>query len=151
VRSFPAFALALACAGPVAASAQPYGPELVVERFLETFHAGDLDAIVSLHAPDASWLPTTGGPRLDGRDAIRRYYHSIFANTRTRSITPSNEHWHPLGDDAAVRSADIRIDQETKDGRAVVTLARLTAVYRRDEAGGWAIVHQHSCQRTAAQ
>lgn len=151
MRCFPAVAFACAFAAPIAAPAQPYGPELVVEGFLDAFRAGDLDAIVSLHAPDASWLPTTGGPRLDGQDAIRGYYQRVFANTRARSITPSNERWQPLGDDVAVRSADIRIDQEATDGRALVTLARLTAVYRRDEAGGWSIVHQHSCQQQAAR
>lgn len=151
MRFFPAVAFACACAAPVAAPAQPYGPEMAVERFLDAFRDGDLDALVSLHAPDASWLPTTGDPRLDGQDAIRGYYQRLFAGTPTRSITPSDERWQPLGDDVAVRSADIRIDQETTDGRALVTFARLTAVYRRDEAGGWTIVHQHSCQRPAAR
>lgn len=131
-------------ASPVAA-----GPVTEVEQvpgaFRNAFKTGDLDGITALYAPDASFLPTVGPARLDGRDAIRGYYQRVFANSKSRDIIPANERWQKFGD-IVVRSNDVRIEQELADGRAVVTLARLSTVYQRGPSG-WLIVNMNSAQQ----
>lgn len=140
------FGLLLALGG--SAAAQPAGAQQAVDRFLGAFAAGDLDGMVALHAPDAVFLPTTGGARLVGHEAIRGYYARIFAATAARSIVPANEHWQTIGDDVALRTAEVRIEQEFPDGRRATTPSRLSVAFRR-EGEGWRIVQMHSCAQTA--
>jgi ketosteroid isomerase-like protein len=61
---------------------------------------------------------------------------------------PANEQWQALGDDVALRTAEVRIDQEFPDGRRATTPSHLSVVFRR-EGEGWRIVQMHSSAQTA--
>lgn len=46
----------------------------VVERYIASMSAGDVDAIVSLYAPNAQLEDPVGSERLEGHEAIRAFY-----------------------------------------------------------------------------
>jgi uncharacterized protein (TIGR02246 family) len=127
-----------------AAQSDSVPPELerVTERFLDHFRDGDLEALAGLFAQDASYVPIAGAARINGRDGIRGYYQRVFANSKSRSITPLQVRWQRFGD-LAIRSADARIDQVLPNGNSASTPARITFVYRLHR-GEWTIVHHHS-------
>lgn len=116
--------------------------------YIEAYRDGDAARIASLFAPEATFIPLLPVPRFQGPEAVRAYYQRAISNTRSRSITPSNEMVQDYGD-TIVRTADIVIDQELLDGRKVATPARVSFVYQRGR-DGWRIVHHHQSVRPAA-
>ncbi len=127
----------------------PLPPELeqMPDRFVEYFRQGNLEGIVGLFAPDASYIAIAGPALLEGHHGVRGYYQKIFAGSKSRDITALSYRWQML-DDIAIRSADVMIDQQLADGTAMDTRARITFVYRRDGAA-WRIVHHHGSQQPA--
>jgi steroid delta-isomerase-like uncharacterized protein len=51
--------------------------ELTIQRYNEAWNAHDLDAILSLHAPDMTFENHTAGERAQGQE-VRRHIASIF-------------------------------------------------------------------------
>jgi steroid delta-isomerase-like uncharacterized protein len=52
--------------------------ERVIERYNEAWNAHDLDAIVSMHAPDMVFENHTAGESAQGEEEVRRHIGSIF-------------------------------------------------------------------------
>ncbi len=145
-----AAALAAGCVaphqGPSAAGAIR-DPGRIPQMYIDAYRNGDAQAIASLFAADATFIPLLPMARFAGPEPVRAYYQRAIANSRSRNITPSNELVQDYGD-VIVRTSDIVIDQETLDGRKLATPARVTFVYRRDR-DGWRIVHHHQSVRPA--
>jgi uncharacterized protein (TIGR02246 family) len=65
--------------GGTTMSNQP--PETVIERFSQLLAEGDLDAMVELYEPDATFAPQPG-ESVNGRDAIRSALTAFLAVRR---------------------------------------------------------------------
>jgi steroid delta-isomerase-like uncharacterized protein len=61
------------------AADSPAQLELMIERYNEAWNAHDLDAIISMHAPDMVFENHTAGERADGA-AVRDHIGEIFSN-----------------------------------------------------------------------
>lgn len=138
----------IASAARAQPASPPGAPTFMTDRFIDAFRRGDLAAMMALHATDAVFLPTVGAFRLIGHEQISGYYRRSFGNSRARNITAGDEHWQMLGNDVALRSAQVRIEVEANDGRVQVTPSRLSVTFRR-EGDGWLIQQMHSCQQAA--
>ena len=143
-----AFLLAALSLQALAQSGAPKDLEPLSDRFDEFFRQGNLEGIVALFAPDASYVPLVGPARLDGHAGVREHYQRSFAGSRSRDITTLSQRWQLAGD-LAIRTADVLIEQQPLEGAAIDTRARITLVYRR-QAEGWRIVHHHGSQQPAA-
>jgi uncharacterized protein (TIGR02246 family) len=117
------------------------------ERFIESFRQGNLPALIGLFASDASYVPIVGKSRFDGVQGISGYYKNVFANSKSRNITFTNERWQKYGD-IVLRTADTVIHQERLDGQSRDTPSRVSFVYQK-VADGWRIVHYHGSTLSA--
>ena len=52
----------------------------LIERYNDAWNAHDVDAIVSMHAPDFVFHNYSAGERAEGADAVREHIAQIFRN-----------------------------------------------------------------------
>ncbi len=118
-------------------------PDDLPAAFARAWNARDPDGIAALFAPDA-WFVNVTGLRWTHRDAIRRAHayglERIFADS---TLDPLETHVRPLGEEAAVVQARMRLTgQSPPPGETVPPGPRTTIftfVTRRD-ADGWSCV-----------
>jgi len=67
-------------AGPLEESVQ------LMEQWLKAFHEGNAEALSALYAQNGVHIPWTGPFRMEGREAIRAYYATIFRPNPIRRI-----------------------------------------------------------------
>jgi uncharacterized protein (TIGR02246 family) len=103
-------------------------PEDIHALLAAAVNAGDVDAFVDLHEPDATVIVPPDGRRVSGRDAIRAAIRPVFA----------------LGP-----TAEIELVDKLQSGDLALTFARVkvlgsasrgTVVSRRQRDGTWRIV-----------
>jgi uncharacterized protein (TIGR02246 family) len=111
-------------------------PEAVIERFSELLTRGDLDAIVELYEPDATFAPQPG-ESVTGRDAIRSALTGFLA-VQPR-MTGSIEKVLRAGDTALVANR-WKLSGTAPDGSPVEMGATSADVLRRRADGSWGIV-----------
>lgn len=111
-------------------------PEAVIERFSELLDQGDLDAMVELYEPDATFAPQPGA-EVTGRDAIRDALAGFLA-VKPR-ISGRIEKVLRAGDTALV-SNRWRLSGTAPDGSHVEMGATSADVLRRRSDGSWGIV-----------
>ena len=73
--------------------------ERTIERYNEAWNSHDLDAIVSMHAPDMVFENHTAGESAQGAD-VRRHIASIFEtwpDMRTRRLYSATAWWRRSG------------------------------------------------------
>ena len=106
-------------------------PEEIHALLAAAVNAGDLDAFVALHEPDATVIVPPDGRRVSGRDAIRAAVRPVLA----------------LGP-----TAEIELVDKLQSGDLALTFARVevfgsvsrgTVVSRRQADGTWRIVLDH--------
>ena len=74
-RSILVLAMLVLALMPILATAGPADDAgSVVDRWVTAFNSNDVDALVSLYAPDAILLGSTGLTRKEGSEAIRGYF-----------------------------------------------------------------------------
>jgi uncharacterized protein (TIGR02246 family) len=111
-------------------------PEAVIERFSELLARGDLDAMVELYEPDATFAPQPG-ERVTGRDAIRSALTGFLA-VQPR-MTGSIEKVLRAGDTALVANR-WTLSGTAPDGSPVEMGATSADVLRRRADGSWGIM-----------
>ena len=111
-------------------------PEAVIERFSELLARGDLDAMVELYEPDATFAPQPG-ESVTGRDAIRSALTGFLA-VQPR-MTGSIQKVLRTGDTALVANR-WTLRGTAPDGSAVEMGATSADVLRRRADGSWGIV-----------
>jgi len=111
-------------------------PEAVVERFSELLAQGDLDAMVELYEPDATFAPQPG-TEVTGRDAIRDALAAFLA-VKPR-MKGAIEKVLRAGDTALVTNR-WSLSGTAPDGSPVEMAATSADVLRRRSGGSWGIV-----------
>jgi uncharacterized protein (TIGR02246 family) len=111
-------------------------PEAVIERFSELLAERELDAMVELYEPDATFAPQPG-ESVSGRDAIRAALEAFLA-VQPR-MTGTIEKVLRAGDTALVANR-WSLSGTAPDGSPVEMAATSADVLRRRSDGSWGIV-----------
>ena len=111
-------------------------PEAVIERFSELLAERELDAMVELYEPDATFAPQPG-ESVSGRDAIRSALEAFLA-VQPR-MTGTIEKVLRAGDTALVTNR-WSLSGTAPDGSPVEMAATSADVLRRRSDGSWGIV-----------
>jgi len=111
-------------------------PEAAIKRFSELLAEGELDAMVELYEPDATFAPQPG-ESVSGRDAIRSALEAFLA-VQPR-MTGTIEKVLRAGDTALVANR-WSLSGTAPDGSRVEMAATSADVLRRRSDGSWGIV-----------
>ena len=128
-----------ACAG-AGASAESEA-RLVIGRWATAFKESDLDTIVSLYAPDASFFGTGSQTLVTTPAQIRTYFEAALNRNKPRGAELLAHSVQVLSDHAAIVTGLDRISG-TKDGAIEYSHGRVTFVLQK-RGSAWQIVHFH--------
>ena len=140
-----AFAVVLAAAIPFTAFAGPKEEaQVVADKFIAAFVAGDLEATTTLFTPDASFWGTISPELGTAPDVVRKYFADNYAARakvplKGASITDSSA--LVLSDDTVLIAGRWQTERPT-----ATSLLRYTLVIHK-QGGQWRIVHLHSSPR----
>ena len=113
-----------------------HSPEAVIGRFSQLLAEGNLDAMIELYEPDATFAPQPG-ESVNGRDAIRTALTAFLA-VRPR-MTGRIEKVLCAGDTAFVANR-WTLTGTAPDGSPIEMGATSADVLRRRSDGSWGIV-----------
>jgi uncharacterized protein (TIGR02246 family) len=111
-------------------------PEATIERFSQLLAAGDLESMVALYEPDATFAPQPG-ESVSGRDAIRAALSGFLA-VKPR-MSGQIEKVLRAGDTALVANC-WSLSGTAPDGQPISMGATSADVLRRRPDGSWGIV-----------
>ena len=111
-------------------------PEAAIQDFSRLLADGDLDGMVALYEPDATFAPQPG-QTVSGHDAIREALRGFLAVQP--SMEGTIEKVLEAGDTALVANR-WRLRGTAEDGSAVDMAATSADVLRRRPDGSWGIV-----------
>ena len=113
----------------------------VVEKWAAAFNASDVDAIVALYAPDATFLGTGSRTVVLETADIRQYFERALLTDRPRGAALESRSVMVLSNDAVVITG---LDATTavRDGKTITSPGRVTFVVAR-RGREWKIVHFH--------
>ena len=114
---------------------------LVIERWAKAFGESNVDAIVGLYAPDASFFGTGSQALVTTPDQIRAYFETGLNRDKPRGAELLEHSVQVVADDVVVITGKDRVSG-TKDGVVYQANGRVTFVLRK-QAAGWQIVHFH--------
>jgi uncharacterized protein (TIGR02246 family) len=127
--------VSIAFAGPKEEALQ------VLDKWTKAFTESDVDAIVSLYAPDALFIGTGSKAVVSKPEGIRKYFEAALLTNRPRSATLNSYEAMPLSDGAFI-IAGLDTVTQVKDGNPVSAAGRVTFVVAKRGAD-WQIVHFH--------
>jgi uncharacterized protein (TIGR02246 family) len=129
----------LAC--PIASFAGPKEDALsVVEKWDKAFVASDVEAMVRLYAPDATFIGTSSKMPVVKAEGIRSYFDNAFL-TKFQSAT-FREYAATVLSDNTVLVTGLDMIDGMRDGRPVHAEGRVTFLVAR-RGSDWQIVHFH--------
>lgn len=128
-----------ACKSDTAGAA--HGAMQVVERWATAFSESDVDAIVSLYAPDASFFGTGSQTLVTTPEQIRAYFEAGLLKDKPRGATLREPTVRVVSDDVVIVTGLDRVSG-TKDGSVYYRDGRVSFVIER-RGGQWQIVHFH--------
>jgi uncharacterized protein (TIGR02246 family) len=146
-RSVLVLAMLVLALTPVLATAGPADDAgSVVDRWVTAFNSNDVDALVSLYAPDAIFLGSTGLTLKEGREGIRGYFARL-AKSGDKVVI----------DDRKIIVLDDNISYATgfyefsavRNGAVKKSWAGFSMVLVK-HANDWLIAHHHSSQRSSS-
>jgi uncharacterized protein (TIGR02246 family) len=111
-------------------------PEEVHVLFAEYFSAGDLEGIVSLYEPDATFLPQPGRS-VSGTSAIREALKGFLALNGDLKMQPARV---LQANDAALLFSKWTLRGTGPDGNAVELAGQTSDIVRRQADGTWLMV-----------
>jgi uncharacterized protein (TIGR02246 family) len=117
----------------------------IVDRWVTAFNSNDVDALVSIYAPDAILLGSTDLNLKEGNDAIRGYFARLAKSgdkveiDNRKVIILSGDVAYVTGfyTFSAIRNGEVK---KSSAGFSMVLLKL---------GGDWLIVHHHSSQRSS--
>jgi uncharacterized protein (TIGR02246 family) len=113
-------------------------PEDAHRLWGEAYLAGDLEAMIELYEPEATWMPQPGNV-VSGTDAIREHLTNFLALRDTTSFDLKPEYALRSGDLALLR-ARWTLKGTTPDGEPVDVDGFTADVVRRQPDGTWRYV-----------
>src|SRR5688572_3733387 len=113
----------------------------VVEKWAKSFTDSDVDGIVKLYAPDATFLGTGSKTVVVKPEEIRKYFEQALLSNRPRGAKLDSHSAMEVSDTAVVVTG---LDTVTgvRDGQPVSANGRVTFVLAK-RGSGWQIVHFH--------
>jgi uncharacterized protein (TIGR02246 family) len=113
----------------------------VVEKWAKAFTDSDVDGIVKLYAPDATFLGTGSKNVVVKPEEIRKYFEQALLSNKPRGAKLDSHSAMEMSDTAVVVTG---LDTVTgvRDGQPVSANGRVTFVLAKRGAG-WQIVHFH--------
>jgi uncharacterized protein (TIGR02246 family) len=113
----------------------------VVEKWAKAFTDSDVDGIVKLYAPDATFLGTGSKTVVVKPEEIRKYFEQALLSSRPRGAKLDSHAAMEVSDTAVVVTG---LDTVTgvRDGQPVSANGRVTFVLAK-RGSGWQIVHFH--------
>ena len=113
----------------------------VLDKWVKAFTDSDVDAIVSLYAPDALFVGTGSKAVVTQPEGIRKYFEAALLSNRPRGATLNSYEVMPLSDSAFVVAGLDTVTGVT-DGNPISAAGRVTFVVAKRGAD-WRIVHFH--------
>jgi uncharacterized protein (TIGR02246 family) len=128
-------------AWPIVGFAGPTEDALsVVEKWDKAFIASDVDAMVRLYAPDATFIGTSSKMPVVKTEGIRSYFENAFL-TKFQSAT-FEEYAATVLSDSTVLVTGLDMIDGMRDGRPVHAEGRVTFLVAK-RGSDWQIVHFH--------
>ena len=145
-REFVA-ALSGVVAWPIAARAQQPAIDagLVVDRWATAFNSNDVDALVSLYAPDAILLGSTGLTLKEGSEAIRGYFARLAKSGD--KVVIGDRKIIVLDDNVSYATGFYEFSA-VRNGEVKKSWAGFSIVLVKN-ASNWLIAHHHSSERSS--
>ena len=113
----------------------------VLDKWGAAFAASDVDAIVSLYAPDALFMGTGSTSVVTDTRDIRKYFEGTLLTDKPRGAPIRSTTVMVLADDAVLVVA-LNDSTRVKDGATIASPGRVTFVIAK-RGDGWKIVHMH--------
>lgn len=113
----------------------------VVERWATAFRESNVDAIVSLYAPDASFFGTGSKTLVTTPAQIRSYFETALQRDKPRGAELREPSVRVASEDVVIVTGLDRVSG-TKDGSVYSTEGRVTFVIEK-RGEDWQIVHFH--------
>jgi uncharacterized protein (TIGR02246 family) len=113
----------------------------VVDRWAKAFTDSDVEGIVKLYAPDATFLGTGSKTVVVKPEEIRKYFEQALLSNRPRG-TKLDSHSATEVSDTAVIVTGLDTVTGVRDGQPVSANGRVTFVLAK-RGSGWKIVHFH--------
>ena len=113
-----------------------------IDRWLEALRAMDLDAVMSLYAPDIVSFDLVPPLRLAGAKAKEKNWANVFAMFQRPLGYEIRDLTLTLGDDVAFGYSLNRVSGTLKNGNRIDSSVRWTACFRKID-GNWLITHDH--------
>jgi uncharacterized protein (TIGR02246 family) len=135
-----AFALVISIS-PVAIAGPKEDALQVLEKWSKAFGESDVDAIVSLYAPDALFLGTASKTVVIKPEGIRSYFENALLSNKPRSATLSGYEALVLSDTAVVITG-LDATAGVRDGKPYSNPGRVTFVVAK-RGSDWKIAHFH--------
>jgi uncharacterized protein (TIGR02246 family) len=113
----------------------------VVDRWAKAFTDSDVEGIVKLYAPDATFLGTGSKTVVVKPEEIRTYFEQALLSNRPRGAKLDSHSATEVSDTAVIVTG---LDTVTgvRDGQPVSANGRVTFVLAK-RGSGWKIVHFH--------
>ena len=136
-------ALALTASVSIAGPAEEANAAL--DRFSAAYTANDVDALVTLYAPNAILLGTNSPIISEGRDAVRTYFTNLKLAGSGNKNQIQDRRTIVINDNAVVVTGFYEFTR-IAEGKPVPGPARFTVLLTKVD-GQWLIGHQHSSPR----
>ena len=115
--------------------------EQVIARWATAFRDSNVDAIVSLYAPDASFFGTGSQALVTTPEQIRSYFETGLNRDKPRGAELLEHSVQVVSEDVVIVTGKDRVSG-VKNGSQYHAEGRVTFVLRK-QASAWQIVHFH--------
>lgn len=111
-------------------------PKQTHELFLELFNAADIDQLLALYEPTATFVPADGEP-VSGHDSIRQQLEGFLALKRHMTLTVNKVF---QSNDIGLLFSSWRLEATDSAGEPIVVQGKTSDVVRRQANGSWLFV-----------
>jgi uncharacterized protein (TIGR02246 family) len=145
-RSILVLAMLVLALTPILAIAEPADDAgSAVDRWVTAFNSNDVDAVVSLYAPDAILVGSTGLTLTQGSEAIRGYFARLAKSGD--KVVIGDRKIVVLDDNVAYATGFYEFSA-VRNGEVKKSWAGFSIVLVK-HANAWLIAHHHSSQRSS--